>query len=195
MGDSTIFFRDPYLIWQNSWRVSWRKMSCPLEANQSEQGKDPGKYKFSPSLAEVSWTFHGLTSSLWSLMTMTEGISVQMSQTIWLPLPSGNYSFDDHQWASCRWGQWKLVLLYPLLHVALLLAPSFLKCAALSFQDTHILCFSSCFSFPHSQHPLLFPFFHLYSNIDTYCPSLSSLSTPSEKLWDPQVSVFAQHMS
>lgn len=70
---------------------------CPLEANQSEQGKDPDEYKFSPSLAEVSWTFHGLTSSLRPLMTMTMTISVQMSQTIWLPLPSGNYSFDDHQ--------------------------------------------------------------------------------------------------
>lgn len=167
---------------------------CPPVTNQSEQGKDPEKYKFSPYLAEVSWTFHGVTS-LWAFMTMTEGVSVQLSQTIWPSLPSGNYSFDDSQWPFYWWGQWLLVLLYPLPYVALLLTPPFWKCASLSFQDPHILCFPSYFSFPHSQHPLLVPLSCLYSDVDMCCPSLSSLSTPSEKLWDLHISVFAQHMS
>ena len=71
-------------------------LPSPIKTDQDEQGEDPGKYDFSPYLADVSWTFHGLTS-LWSLMTMTEGVSASMSQTIWLLLPSCNYSSDDHQ--------------------------------------------------------------------------------------------------
>lgn len=93
--DITMSFREPYLIWQNTYqlRASWRKMLlCPLEIDQGKQGKDPGKYEFSPSLADVFWTFQGLSSSLWSLITMTEDVSALMSQSIWLPLLSYSYS-------------------------------------------------------------------------------------------------------
>lgn len=124
--DITMSFREPYLIWQNTYqlRASWRKMLlCPLEIDQGKQGKDPGKYEFSPSLADVFWTFQGLSSSLWSLITMTEDVSALMSQSIWLPLLSYSYSSDDHQWLLFHWGQWTLIIFYPLLHVALILTP------------------------------------------------------------------------
>lgn len=156
---------------------------CPPVTNQSEQGKDPEKYKFSPYLAEVSWTFHGVTS-LWAFMTMTEGVSVQLSQTIWPSLPSGNYSFDDSQWPFYWWGQWLLVLLYPLPYVALywpllsgnvpLLAFRILiSCAFLPTSHSHILSILCWFLYPACTrtlicavpHSLLFP--HPLRNFET----------------------------
>ena len=98
-------------------------LPCTLETDQGKQGKDPGKSELSPYLADVFWTFQGLSSSLWSLVTMTEDVSALMSQTIWLPFLSYNYSSDDHQWPLFHWGQWTLIIFYPLLHVALILAP------------------------------------------------------------------------
>ena len=98
-------------------------LPCTLETDQGKQGKDPGKSEFSPYLADVFWTFQGLSSSLWSLVTMIEDVSALMSQTIWLPFLSYNYSSDDHQWPLFHWGQWTLTIFYPLLHVALILTP------------------------------------------------------------------------
>ena len=60
-------------------------LPCTLETDQGKQGKDPGKSEFSPYLADVFWTFQGLSSSLWSLVTMIEDVSALMSQTIWFP--------------------------------------------------------------------------------------------------------------
>lgn len=152
----------------------------PIKTDQGEQGEDPGKYDFSPYLVDVSWTFHGLTS-LWSLMTMTEGVSAPMSQTIWLLLPSRNYSSDDHQWP-CHWGQWTLVLslvscgagidpcfLSLSLLFFLLLIPMFSVSFAGSFSSLVFECWCPPRAVLHS---LFTP--HILSNFET----LSFLSSP-----------------
>lgn len=105
-------------------------------------------------MADVFWTFQGLSSSLWSLITMTEGVSALMSPTIWLPLLSHNY-FSLRPMDT-----------YHILSLALCGTDiDSLKWAFLSVH-TCSLCFSSCCSSLCSQYPLLAPYHHLCLNIN-----------------------------